>query len=155
MIHHKKETTSNPKNPRRKPLVDRWKFKDFVEKKKWMEDGLNVSTSLFKSILIPTPYICIFKTWTNIWVILNLNILSVWMLDGQVWPEEDQDPVLIGCLNHKNIIFGLWFILVFVLLLPRLHPSHQMELSVSKNRRHFESYWVCNMNFSHFFVLTP
>ena len=43
MIHHKKETTSNPKNPRRKPLVDRWKFKDFVEKQKWMEDGLNVS----------------------------------------------------------------------------------------------------------------
>lgn len=47
MIHHKKETTSNPKNPRRKPLVDRWKFKDFVESKKWMEDGLNVS--LFNS----------------------------------------------------------------------------------------------------------
>jgi len=112
MIHHKKETTSNPKNPRRKPLVDRWKFKDFVEKKKWMEDGLNVSTSLFKNILILTPYIFIFKPWNNIWVILNLNILSVWMFDGQVWPEEDQDPVFIGCPKHKNIIFGdlFWFL---------------------------------------------
>ena len=49
MIHHKKETTSNPKNPRRKPLVDRWKFKDFVERQKWMEDGLNVSRVLTKS----------------------------------------------------------------------------------------------------------
>ena len=54
MIHHKKETTSNPKNPRRKPLVDRWKFKDFVERQKWMEDGLNVSPSLFKNLLVPT-----------------------------------------------------------------------------------------------------
>ena len=50
MIHHKKETTSNPKNPRRKPLVDRWKFKDFVEKQKWMEDGLNVSQTLFDMV---------------------------------------------------------------------------------------------------------
>ena len=52
MIHHKKETTSNPKNPRRKPLVDRWKFKDFVEKQKWMEDGLNVSQTLFDIVSI-------------------------------------------------------------------------------------------------------
>ena len=63
MIHHKKETTSNPKNPRRKPLVDRWKFKDFVERQKWMEDGLNVSSSLFKKLLMPTPDNLLFKNW--------------------------------------------------------------------------------------------
>ena len=74
MIHHKKETTSNPKNPRRKPLVDRWKFKDFVEKKKWMEDGLNVRNSLFKNILIPTPYIFIFKTWKIFESFLTLTV---------------------------------------------------------------------------------
>ena len=65
MIHHKKETTSNPKNPRRKPLVDRWKFKDFVEKKKWMEDGLNVSTSLFKNTLMSTPIFLFSKNEKN------------------------------------------------------------------------------------------
>ena len=80
MIHHKKETTSNPKNPRRKPLVDRWKFKDFVEKKKWMEDGLNVSTSLFKNILIPTPYIfnskpgTIFESFLTLQHSVSLNV---------------------------------------------------------------------------------
>ena len=47
MIHHKHENVSNPKNARRHPMVNRWKYQAFVNEHKWMDDGLSVCTWLW------------------------------------------------------------------------------------------------------------
>ena len=46
MIHHKNENVSNPKNARRHPMVNRWKYQAFVKEAKWMADGLSVRKPL-------------------------------------------------------------------------------------------------------------
>ena len=46
MIHHKNENVSNPKNARRHPMVNRWKYKAFVNEHKWLDDGLSVRKPL-------------------------------------------------------------------------------------------------------------